>query len=89
MRPSLDFGTVEANSFVEIEVDILNNGLPTGLDYDRNYSLIVNLYNAGGANQPYIYTYYLKNNKVYIRMFNLSSTAKAIRSESVIKIIGI
>ena len=89
MRPSLDFGTVEANSFVEIEVDILNNGLPTGLDYDRNYSLIVNLYNAGGANQPYIYTYYLKNNKVYIRMFNLSSTAKAIKSESVIKIIGI
>src|SRR5699024_9445668 len=46
---ALNFGTIPANSFIELEVDILSKGLPTGLNYDNNYSLIVNLYNAGGV----------------------------------------
>ena len=85
---ALNFGTIPANSFIELEVDILSKGLPTGLNYDNNYSLIVNLYNAGGVNQGLLYTYYAKLDKVYIRMFNLSTSDKTIKSDAVIRFIG-
>ena len=85
---TLNFGTIPANSFIELEVDILSKGLPTGLNYDNNYSLIVNLYNAGGVNQGLLYTYYAKLDKVYIRMFNLSTSEKTIKSDAIIRFIG-
>lgn len=82
---ALDFGSISANSSVVREVDLSEFG--TNLTHDYKFGVVAAAYNGTGESNNVTYCSWLKDNKVKIRVSNLSSTPISIACDWLIKII--